>query len=121
MVKGPWWIELVKTVGPTAVIALGLVYWLTQSLSPVLGRMGEFMATHSVQMQDLIKDEQDDAKQRTTQWQEIARMQTQVHADKEAALKLEEQTCINTSKSTYQSQKCMDIRNGGETALGALP
>lgn len=32
---------------------------------------------------------------------------------RETALNLEEQTCLNTAKSSYQQQQCMNIRNGG--------
>jgi hypothetical protein len=115
MVRGPWWIELIKTIGPTAVIALGLVYWLTQSLSPVLSKMNDFIMTHEQQTVDLIDEEKTDSSAIQKQWDLVGKMADMQHRDREASLKLEQQTCVNTAKSLYQSQKCLDIRNDGES------
>jgi hypothetical protein len=106
--RGPWWVELLKTVGPTAAIAIGLTYWVTQSLAPVLQHMDTFM----VQQQTTNAD---DTAQRLKEWQMIATIQAQNHRDREAAFQIEQQVCINDAKSSYQVSKCTDARNVAET------
>ena len=112
--SSPWYYQLIKTVGPTAAIALFLVYFITIQMQPILQSMNGFMISHAAQMDALLKDERDDAEQRSKQWDLIRQIQDISHKDKEAALELEQQTCINTAKSPYQSQRCLEIRNEGE-------
>ena len=112
--NGPWWVSLIQTVGPTAVIAIFLVYVMAIQIVPTLRSLNEFTSMHLQQMQTLIGDEKDDAAQRQRQWDMIGRLQVLEHQDREAELALEYQTCINTAKSTYQSNKCEDLRNNGE-------
>jgi hypothetical protein len=111
---GPWWVSLIQTVGPTAVIAVFLVYVMAIQIVPTLRSLNDFTSMHLQQMQTLINDEKDDAAQRQRQWDMIGRLQTLEHQDREAELALEYQTCVNTAKSPYQSGKCEDLRNSGE-------
>jgi len=104
-------------VGVTNAIALILVGAMIYQIVPAVTGIKDFMGLHVLQMQQLIKDERDDSTQREKQWEIINKMQVLQHTDREAALRLEQQTCINTAKSSYQSQKCLDTRNAGE-ALG---
>lgn len=103
----PWWINLVQTIGPTAAIAIFLVYFLAMDLSPVLKNMNDFMIKHAAQMDMLITTEKADSEERKTQWITIG----QEASDRESALQLEQQTCINTARSDYQSKQCLEIRN----------
>lgn len=112
--KGPWWAELIRTFGPTAAIAVFLVWMMAGQVIPMLQQMTGFMQSHTQQMSDLLREEQDDAAQRARQWALIAEIQKGEHHDREAALALEQQTCINVAKSAYQVQKCQDVRDTAE-------
>ena len=112
--KGPWWAELIRTFGPTAAIAVFLVWMMAGQVIPMLQQMTGFMQSHTQQMSDLLREEQDDAAQRARQWALIAEIQKDEHHDREAALALEQQTCINVAKSPYQVSKCQDVRDAGE-------
>jgi hypothetical protein len=112
--KMPWWVQAIGIVGTTAAIALYLVYWQTQSLGGVLTNMTAFMAHHEAQEAQVIKDEEDDSKQRTSQWDMISKIQEAQRANYEAQLELEQQTCINAAKSNFQTDKCLAVRNNGE-------
>lgn len=113
-VKGPWWAELIRTFGPTAAIAVFLVWMMAGQVIPMLQQMTGFMQSHAQQMSDLLREEQDDAAERARQWALIAEIQKGEHHDREAALALEQQTCINVAKSAYQVQKCQDVRDTAE-------
>ena len=119
--EGPWYAKLatstysfIQGVGVSNVIALILVGAMVYSVTPAVNDIRDFMAEHVTQMGQLIQDEKDDAAQREKQWQIIGKIQSTAHKDREAALTLEQQTCINTAKSTYQSDKCLAIRNSAE-------
>ena len=71
--KGPWWAELIRTFGPTAAIAVFLVWMMAGQVIPMLQQMPGFMQSHTQQMADLMKEEQDDAAQRARQWSAISR------------------------------------------------
>ena len=109
-----WWLALLKAMGPTACIALGLVYWMTQDLTPVLEHMNTFMDAHAAQMQQVISQQKSDDATQEKQWQLIAGMQAQTHRDREASFQIEQQVCINAAKSTFQANKCLDARNTAE-------
>jgi hypothetical protein len=114
--RGPWWAQLIQTVGVTASIAIFLVWMMAGQITPMLEHMDSFMASDSQQMSDLEKHEQDDAVQRAKQWDLIGQMQESEHKDREAQLALEQQTCINVAKSAYQVQKCQEMRDAGEAS-----
>jgi hypothetical protein len=106
--RGPWWVELLKTVGPTAAIAVGLTYWVTQSLTPVLQHMDLFI----VQQQTA---DTESAQEHLKEWEMLATIQAQDHRDSEAIFQIEQQVCVNAAKSPYQAAKCTDARNAAET------
>lgn len=112
--KGPWWAELIRTFGPTASIAAFLVWMMAGQVIPMLQQMAVFMQSHTQQMADLMKEEQDDAAQRARQWSAISELEKNEHHDREAALALGQQTCINVAKSPYQVSKCQEVRDAGE-------
>ena len=111
---GPWWYRGLKDFGPTASIAVFLVYTVAGEVRPALQQIFAAMAAHQSQADTLIKDERDDSAQRGKQWEVISNLTKVEHEDREAALELEQQTCINTAKSPFQSQKCLEIRNQAE-------
>jgi ABC-type transport system involved in cytochrome bd biosynthesis fused ATPase/permease subunit len=121
--KAPWWVQIIQTVGPTAAIALFLVYFLAEQVAPTLDSIKSYMAEHIDQMQTVtteIKQEADaQEKQEETQekqWADLRNLSAQEHTDREKALALAQQECINVAKSPFQVQKCLDARNSSETA-----
>ena len=112
--KAPWWVSAIGVIGATAVIAMYLVYWQTQTLGGVLTSMTTFMTHHEAQEAQVIKNEEDDSRQRTSQWEMIGKIQEAQRANYEAQLELEQQTCINAAKSNFQTDKCLAVRNNGE-------
>jgi hypothetical protein len=105
--NGNPWSQILKQHGPTALIAVYLVYFLAGRVSPVLDKMATFMETHVVQMQTLADDQkkQDDA---------IARQWIELRQDREIDRNIAQQTCINTAKNAYQQQRCLDFRDQKE-------
>lgn len=79
--------------------------------------MSVFMETHALQMDQMIMDQKDTKAKLQVQWDTLANLEKIQHHDREAALRLEQQTCINTAKSSYQANKCLDIRNDSELAI----
>ena len=114
--KAPWWIQLIQTVGPTAAIALFLVYVLANQVEPALDSIKSFMAEHTQQMQTLDEQIKTENETSAKQWDDLKGVTAQEHTDHERALAVQEQTCINSSKSGFQTQKCIDARNAGEVA-----
>ena len=115
--KGPWWASLIQAVGPTAAIAIFLVYVLAAQVNPALESIKSFMQEHNQQMQqvvDQIKTEQDT---QAKQWGDLRTVTANEHADHEKAIAVAEQSCVNAAKSAFQTQKCMDARNLGEAAV----
>lgn len=119
--KGPWWSTLIQTVGPTAAIAIFLVYVLAAQVQPALSDIKGFMAQHVTQMQVMSEQlaKEDDVQQK--QWESMQRITTQEHTDREKALAVDEQTCINSAKSPYQTQQCISARNLGEGMVDVPP
>src|ERR1039458_8622963 len=109
--KAPWWVTAVGVIGSTAVIALYLVYWQTQTLGGVLNKMTDFMVHHEVQEEEMLKNEQDDGLQRIAQWKLISDIEAAQRQNYEAQLELEQQTCINAAKTPFQTDKCLAVRN----------
>ena len=50
--KGPWWAKTLWVVGPITFIALGLVYFITQSLREDIRMIRQGVVTQSQQLQD---------------------------------------------------------------------
>ena len=113
--KGPWWVQVIHTVGPTAAIAIFLVYVLAAQVNPALDSIKSYMATHVNQMQQMSDNISKEADIQTKQWEALKDVTVTEHKDREKALAVGEQTCVNAAKSPFQTQKCMDARNAGET------
>ena len=116
-IPAPWWVSLIQTIGPTAAIAIFLVYVLAEQVNPALESIKSFMQEHNQQMQqvvDQIKTEQDT---QAKQWGDLRAVTANEHADHEKAIAVAEQSCVNAAKSAFQTQKCMDARNMGEAAV----
>lgn len=114
--RGPWWIQVIQTIGPTAAIAIFLVYVLAAQVTPALDAIKTFMALHVRQMQEMTEDIHTEQNVQSKQWETLKGLSMQEHMDRERALAVQEQTCVNSAKSSFQTQKCMDARNAGEAA-----
>jgi hypothetical protein len=114
--RAPWWVQIIQTIGPTAAIAIFLVYTIAGEVVPTLQDMKLFIVAHEQQTAQILKEEQDDSAQRARQWQIIGTMQNTEHRDREAALQIEQQTCVNTAgKDDSKRDKCLSIRDQEET------
>lgn len=112
--RGPWWVEVIRTVGPTAAIAIFLVYILAAQVTPALDSIKGFMGQHVQQMQTMIDNVNKEADIEAKQWADLKQISDREHADREKSLAVSEQTCINAAKSPYQTQQCLNARNQGE-------
>ena len=111
---GPWWAQVIQTVGPTAAIAIFLVYVLAAQVTPAIDSIKSYMAEHITQMQVMSDNVAKEADTQSKQWEALRDITALQHKDRERALAVTEQLCINEAKSEYQMQKCVAARNEGE-------
>jgi hypothetical protein len=129
--KGPWWanlvlvlVSLIKQIGVggatllmmCSLFGIATWYFITYT-APILHDMSLF-----------IVEEQQNNKAR---WDYLREINEQASRDNklerqredresEAMFQIEQQICINMAKSSYQTDKCLEIRNEEET-LRVLP
>lgn len=106
--------QFIQTVGPTAAIAIFLVYVIAAQVNPALDSIKDFMQQHVDQSTSMIENMKQQADIESKQWDALSKIAATEHADHEKALALQEQTCINGAKSQFQTQKCIEARNVGE-------
>ena len=113
--KGPWWAELIRTFGPTAAIAVFLVWMMAGQVIPMLQQMtGIYAIAYAADVRPASKRSRTTRRSARGNGRLIAELEKSEHHDREAALALEQQTCINVAKSAYQVQKCQDVRDTAE-------
>ena len=78
---GPWWADLIRMFGPTAAIAVVLVWMMAAAgSSPMLQQMtGSMQVADTADVRLSEREEQDDAAQRARRWTVIADREKREH------------------------------------------
>lgn len=108
----PWWAKLLSISGPVAAIAVYLVWWITTSLSAQIVQQQNILQDHLKQTQSIAESLQLDLQRQSDDARTVQTTADATTAAFKALLRLEYQTCVNTAKSTYQTDKCLNGANG---------
>ncbi len=104
-----WWLDILKTSGPVALIAIGLVYYLTQSISFNLIAIKDLLQTHTAQTDVVATKLEAQTTETHNQWNIVSQQASQAHKDFQALIKIEQEQCLHNAKTDSEKEGCLAL------------
>lgn len=95
-------------LGVTAVIAIYLVYYMVTQQTKLLSEISKQLGSHQEQTADSLKEQQQTNENINTLIRLSAQDNSQLKSYMHQQLKVQLQACINSAKSQYQVNRCVD-------------